>query len=71
MVDHYDEEWSRLRYVIVQGRAELLTGGAEFARAAEMLLDKYPQYRIMRLPRESGLIIKITPERVVHWDSAA
>jgi len=71
VVDYYDEEWSRLRYVIVQGRAELLTGGAEFARAVEMLLDKYPQYRIMRLPRESGLMIKITPERVVHWGSAA
>jgi PPOX class probable F420-dependent enzyme len=71
VVDHYDEDWSRLRYVLVQGRAELLTGGTEFARAVEMLLEKYPQYRTLTLPRESGLIIKITPERVVQWSSAA
>src|SRR5438552_5827054 len=25
VIDRYDEDWSRLRYVIVQGRAELLT----------------------------------------------
>jgi PPOX class probable F420-dependent enzyme len=71
VVDHYDEDWSRLRYVIVQGRAELLTEGAEFARAAELLLEKYPQYRRLTLPRDSGLIIKITPERVVQWSFAA
>jgi len=71
VVDHYDEDWSRLRYVIVQGRAELLTGGIEFNKASKMLLDKYPQYRIVQLPGESGLIIKITLERVVHWGSAA
>ena len=71
VVDHYDEDWSRLRYVIVHGRAELLTGGPEFSRAVDLLLDKYPQYRAMRLPRESGLVIKITPERVVQWSSAA
>lgn len=71
VVDHYDEDWSRLRYVILQGRAELLTGGPELGRAVDLLLDKYPQYRTMGLDRESGLIIKITPERVVHWSSAA
>ncbi len=71
VVDHYDEDWSRLRYVILQGRAELLTGGLEFTRAVDLLLDKYPQYRVMRLDRESGLVIKITPERVLQWSSAA
>jgi len=71
VVDHYVEDWSRLSYVIVHGRAELLTGGAEFSRAVDLLLDKYPQYRAMKLPRESGLVIKITPERVVEWSAAS
>jgi len=71
VVDHYDEDWSRLRYVIVQGRAELLSGGPEFGRAVDLLLDKYPQYRAMGLDREAGLVIKITPERVVQWSSGA
>lgn len=69
-VDHYDEDWSRLRHVILRGRAELLTGGLEFSRAVDLLLDKYPQYRAMGLPRGSGLVIKITPERVVQWTPA-
>ncbi|MBI4561006.1 MAG: TIGR03668 family PPOX class F420-dependent oxidoreductase [Candidatus Rokubacteria bacterium] len=71
VVDHYDEEWRRLRYVILQGCAELLSGGPEFTRAVDLLLDKYPQYRAMGLDRESGLVIKITPERVVQWSPAA
>ena len=26
VIDEYDEDWSRLRWVIIQGRAEILTG---------------------------------------------
>ena len=31
--------------MIVEGRAEVLTGGAEFTRAIDLLVAKYPQYR--------------------------
>lgn len=71
VVDHYDEDWSRLRYVILHGCAELLTGGPEFSRAVGLLLGKYSQYRELGLARESGMVIKITPERVVQWSFAA
>lgn len=71
VVDHYEEDWSRLRYVILQGRAELLTSGPELSRAVNLLLDKYPQYRAMRLDQNSTLVIKIAPERVIQWSSAA
>lgn len=79
LVDHYEEEWTRLRYVIVRGRAELLNGGPEFARAADLLLEKYPQYRAhprpsgagTRLDRTTGLMIKITPERITQWSAAS
>lgn len=66
-VDHYDEEWTRLRYVIVQGRAVLLSAGDELARGVDLLREKYPQYRAMGLGRESGLVIRIEPERVLAW----
>jgi PPOX class probable F420-dependent enzyme len=69
LVDHYEEEWTRLRYVIVRGRAELLNGGPEFARAADLLLEKYPQYRAMKLDRTTGLMIKITPDRITQWNA--
>lgn len=71
VVDHYDEDWSRLGYVIVEGQAELLTGGPEFTRAVDLLREKYPQYQAMGLDRRSGLLIKITSRRVAQWRAAA
>ena len=67
VVDEYDEEWTRLRYVIVEGRADVLTNGPEFARAVDLLVAKYPQYRTLHLSRESGTLIRITPTRILHW----
>ncbi|MBI2553772.1 MAG: TIGR03668 family PPOX class F420-dependent oxidoreductase [Candidatus Rokubacteria bacterium] len=71
LVDHYEEEWRRLRYVVLQGRADLLSEGTEFTYAVDLLLEKYAQYRAMRLDRGAGLVIKITPERVIQWSFAA
>ena len=67
VIDRYDEDWTRLRYVIIQGEAELLTDGADFARAVDLLLAKYPQYRAMGLDREAGLMIRVKPARVTDW----
>jgi PPOX class probable F420-dependent enzyme len=66
-VDHYDEEWARLRYVIVQGRAELVSNGTELARSIDLLREKYPQYRAMGLGGDSALVIRIDPRRIVAW----
>jgi len=67
VVDEYDEEWTRLRYVIVEGRADVLTNGPEFARAVDLLVAKYPQYRTLHLSRDSGALIRITATRILHW----
>jgi len=67
VVDDYDEEWTRLRYVIVEGRADVLTGGPEFTRAVDLLVAKYPQYRTPHLSRESGTLLRITSTRILHW----
>ncbi len=67
VIDHYDEDWTRLRYVIIQGEARLLTDGPDFSRGADLLLAKYPQYSAMRLDREAGLMIKVTPAKVTQW----
>jgi PPOX class probable F420-dependent enzyme len=67
VVDEYHEEWTRLRYVIVDGRAEILSDGDEFTRAIDLLVAKYPQYRGLGLPREAGTVIRITPDRVLPW----
>ncbi len=67
VIDRYDEEWTKLRYVIIQGRARILTDGGDFSRGVDLLLAKYPQYRAMGLSREAGLMIRIDPARVTQW----
>jgi PPOX class probable F420-dependent enzyme len=66
LIDHYEEDWARLRFVMVQGRAELLDGGTEWKTARRLLEAKYPQYRALPLPPE-GPVIKIVPDHVVRW----
>ncbi len=69
LVDHYEEEWSRLRYVLVTGPAQILEVGPDRDRALALLRDKYPQYRGM--PRfGEGPVIRIQPERVASWHGA-
>jgi PPOX class probable F420-dependent enzyme len=70
VVDVWDEDWSRLCWVIVEGRGEVLSGGAEFTRAIDALVAKYPQYRAMALDRAEGAMIAVTPERVLAWRAA-
>jgi PPOX class probable F420-dependent enzyme len=66
LIDHYEEDWARLRFVMVQGRAELLNGGTEWKTARQLLEAKYPQYRTLPLPSEAP-VIKIVPEHVIRW----
>lgn len=44
LVDHYDDDWARLWWVRLRGRARVLDGGEEAARALELLAEKYEQY---------------------------
>ena len=66
-VDRYDEEWSRLCWVSLQGRADVLSEGAERAGAVDLLLAKYAQYRAMGLDRETATVIRIAPEKALYW----
>lgn len=45
LVDHYEEDWSRLWWVRVRGDARVHEQGAERDRALEALSGKYAQYR--------------------------
>lgn len=68
VIDHYEADWSKLWYLLVQGRAELLETGAEQADALALLRAKYPQYREMDL--EGNPVIRITPERATGWSGS-
>ena len=66
VVDEYAEDWSRLAYVLVRGRADLVEVGApEHAAAVGLLRAKYPQYQGM--PIEDHPVIRIRPVAAYLW----
>ena len=67
VADRYDENWKRLAYVLITGKAKVLLRGPKHKRALRLLRRKYPQYRKMRL--EERPIIRITPARWKSWGS--
>ncbi len=65
VVDHYEDDWQQLGYVLVLGRAELLIEGDERIVAIRLLCDKYHQYRDMDV--DENPVIKVIPHRIVGW----
>ena len=45
LVDHYEDDWTRLWWVRLRGRARVVDGDDEAVRALEALAAKYEQYR--------------------------
>lgn len=70
VVDVWDEDWSRLSWVMVEGTAAVLVDGTERALALAALVAKYPQYAAMDLPVTAGDVVAITPTRVLAWRAA-
>ena len=69
VVDHYDEDWRKLRYILVHGTAQLIENGPDQEQAVNLLRAKYPQYRSMDI--EENPVIKITPSRAISWSGQA
>jgi PPOX class probable F420-dependent enzyme len=63
--DRYDEDWSRLAWVFVQGTASIISGGPEQERAINALRGRYEQYQRMAL--EDRLVIRVTMEKARSW----
>jgi PPOX class probable F420-dependent enzyme len=45
LVDRYEDDWERLWWVRLRGRARVLEGGEEAERALRLLVERYEQYR--------------------------
>jgi PPOX class probable F420-dependent enzyme len=67
LVDVWDEDWSRLEYLLVEGRAVTVDDEAEYSRALARLRQRYPQYLSMQLERGRNVMVRIAPERVHRW----
>jgi PPOX class probable F420-dependent enzyme len=67
IVDHYEEEWSYLAYVLAHGRGHIVHDAIEYMLALRNLRDKYPQYRTMALGFDKNPMVRIDVERVHLW----
>ena len=66
LIDQYDDDWSRLGYILVHAYAELITPNHErHAPALILLRERYIQYRSMNLERSP--VIMLTSQRIVSW----
>lgn len=64
LVDHYDELWTHLWWVRVDGSARVVRSGSESQRATDALKAKYPQYQTVDIP---GSVIALENVAWVTW----
>jgi len=70
LVDHYDEDWRRLWWVLLEGPVALLEGGAEHGRAIAALRRKYRQYRTIVPLADEALVIALAVADCRYWSAA-
>jgi len=66
LVDHYEEDWTRLWWVRLDGAASVVEEGPDREHGLELLRAKYEQYR-SELP--TGAVIVVRVERWRGWSS--
>jgi len=68
LVDHYEDNWSALWWVRLDGTARVLTDGPEHERAIAALIAKYPQYRAVP---PSGAVVAIDVTAWRAWAASS
>jgi len=68
-VDRWDEDWTRLAWVMLRGRADILPGGEEHDSAQALLRARYTQYLAMDLAPLPVIALRIA--RVTAWGALA
>jgi PPOX class probable F420-dependent enzyme len=64
LVDHYQEDWSALWWVRLDGTGRVVDSSAEADQATDALVAKYPQYRRVPIP---GPVIAVDIQRWRSW----
>jgi PPOX class probable F420-dependent enzyme len=67
LIDHYEDDWNRLWWVRLDGRARILTEHDEIKRALDLLAARYGQYRTNR---PNGPVVAVLIERTSGWSAA-
>ena len=66
LVDHYEEDWARLWWIRLRGRARVLDDGDEREHALALLREKYSQY--VKEPPE-GPVLAVDVTEVREWQA--
>jgi PPOX class probable F420-dependent enzyme len=69
VVDHYEEDWALLGWVMLHGHAEVLTNGAEHDNAQALLRSRYSQLEAMAIAACPVIAIRI--KRATTWGNLA
>jgi PPOX class probable F420-dependent enzyme len=67
LVDHYEDDWERLWWVRLDGRARIVTDGAEVQRALNLLAGRYSQYRATA---PTGPVVAVAIEDMTGWSAS-
>jgi len=68
VVDEWDEDWTRLAWVMVRGPARVETDTERRADALVLLHRRYPQYDAMRLDDAyAHPLVRLSAAHVVTW----
>jgi PPOX class probable F420-dependent enzyme len=71
VVDDYDDDWTRLAWLMIRGPARIVGAPSVHARALALLRTRYPQYAAMSLDDpQRNPVVRIEPERVTLWRAA-
>jgi len=66
VVDHYEEDWTKLAWLLVKGTGAITESGETYELGVRLLEKKYPQYE--RMPLKDQPLIVITPFAVTSWN---
>ena len=66
VVDHYEEDWTRVWWVRAHGTARILPAGDESALATRLLGEKYPQHAA---DPPGGPAVAIDIARISGWEA--
>ena len=67
LVDEYHEDWTQLWYILVRGKAKLISSGREHSEALRLLREKYSHYASSQLLHEEAPVIQIVPVKITSW----
>ena len=67
VIDDYDNDWTRLAYVMITGGTSIVDSEDEYLRVLALLRERYPQYRDMQLTISHNSMVRIAVDKIHAW----